>query len=162
MNKKNNILTLLVLLLTLLNSCTNNKNVIEFNKIITNNISKDSIVDFNTIFPFKWEKMYIFNRDHFPCESDISKITGAKYTGYHNCDDRLILFIKDNKIIFEVVTLYESDDFDDKIAPFKYNFYYGTNSLSYFTKNNAKFKVQKYKDQLLLVPLIFINKKKEH
>ena len=153
---------ILLILILLLVSCKHNINTVKFNNIITKNINiKDSTVNFENIFPFDWDKMYIFSREHFPCESDISNITGAKYNGYHNCDDRLILFIKDNKITFEVMTLYKTDDFDDEIAPFKYNFFYGTNSLFYFTKNNAKFKVQKYKDQLLLVPLIFIKKERK-
>ena len=149
-----------LILFPLFVSCKHNINTVEFNDTITKNINpKDSTLNFENIFPFDWDKMYIFSREHFSCEPDITEITGAQYNGYHNCDDRLILFIKGNKIVFEVMTLYKTDDFDDETAPFLYNFYYGSNTPLYFAKNNATFKVQKYKDQYLLIPLMFIKEK---
>ncbi len=161
MCQKTKTLTLLVMLFIFINSCTKSKNVILFNKIITNNISKDSIVDFSTIFPFKWKKMYIFNRNIYreAKGDDISKIIGFHFNNNHNYDDRLIIFTQDNKVVFEVVEAYETDDFNDYLAPFKYNFFLGNKPLPFLSTSNAKFSVKKYKDGYILIPLSILNKK---
>ena len=137
-----------ILFINIIVSCQNDKNATEFDRIITRNIQKDSTVNFAEIFPFDWDKMYVFNRDHYPeaRAKTIAKITGTGYRGGHNYNDRLILFVKDHDIVYEVINKYHSDDFDKDIAPFQYNFRTGKHIPDYFTPENAVFQLKKYRN----------------
>ena len=91
--------------------------------------------------------MYVFDREHYP-EADsriVSKIAGVDYRGNKRFYvDRLILFTKGNKIVFDVLSTYKSDDFDDDYAPFRVNFYITKETLAYFTRDDSKFIINRY------------------
>jgi hypothetical protein len=141
-----------LVILVVLSSCNSDKNTEEFNTLISQEYDKclkkeDScIVNLKDVFPFDWDKMYVFSNEHYP-ESNyksISKITGVSYSGNRKyLENRSILFIKDKKIVHEVLTYYQPEGYIDT-KPMYVGFVYGDKFPDFFLKNNSIFKVKKH------------------
>jgi hypothetical protein len=137
---------LLIFILLFFVSCSEEKNTGKFDAFIKKEYSKHTekdniIVDLKNIFPFKWEKIYIFSNVIYP-EADapvIRKITKTNYYGNRKyLENRLILFIKGEEIIFEVLTPYDNPEdlyTKDIMFVFKNDF------KGYIDKENSLFKL---------------------
>ncbi|CAM1359477.1 conserved hypothetical protein [Tenacibaculum litoreum] len=145
---------ILLVLITLV-SCKENKNTSEFNAIIAESYNRcnqkdNCVIDMGEIFPFEWDKMYVFSMDHYP-EADakaISKITGVKYNGKRKfLENRSIIFINEGQIVYEVLTYYEPEGYIDTKHMFV-EFIYGNDFPPYFTSDNSKFKLTKFEKGL--------------
>jgi len=140
-------------ILFIVNSCQyTNKNTYIFNKLIREYYLKHSnekkvIIDLKEVLPFEWDKLYIFNREHYPeaNSSVVSEITGVNYYGNkQSITNRLILFIKGDEIVFDVLTEYKSDDFSKNYEPLQVNFGITKEYPSFFTNKNSKFIINHY------------------
>ena len=99
-------------------------------------------VDFNSIFDY--DKLYIFGVG--VTNEEVSKTIGFQYKGDKDIS-RLILFVKNNNIIYEQNLI-----FDDS-KPYKLMF---VTDKTFFT-NKIKFSIEKDEDIFILKPIEIIN-----
>lgn len=80
------------------------KNQDELLQRITESIQKDNTVDFNEITSFEWDSMYIFGP--YTSEQNIKDVLGINtfetYNIQYRDDIELIIFIKDQKMVFSL------------------------------------------------------------
>lgn len=148
------IFTIILLFITLLvvymayNNSSNSFSIT--NAIIKecNDSYQNCVVDIAEITSFNWDKMYVFSDN--TSNSQISKIIGFEYSNSDARYRRKILFIMNNKVIYE--DFYITDSFDN---PKKGSAYYSYPSelppyYIYLDSNNALINVENKNDYFKL------------
>lgn len=144
---------MIISLLQLISSCSNNKIETKVVKSLERNCSGDTCtVNLNELTEFDWDKVYIF--DDWSTPEKISKTIGIEYKknnhfpdGYHK-----MIFVKASEIVYEEEFGGNTDDMSsinigypiDTTSYSERNGSY-TNTNSYITKNQAIFFVRKAK-----------------
>lgn len=96
------------------------------------------IINFADAMPFKWDKMYVLPES--VTNEGVNKIIGMKYSKNKDIA-RLILFIKDNEIVFEELDLKYDDDY-------KINF--RRTDVGRYSNKTAKFNINQKNGKLYL------------
>lgn len=143
-------IVLYILIFLSFTACKENKNTDEFHQKIIVSYNKcenkdNCLINFLEIFPFAWDKIYVFSNEHYPeaGANAISKVTGVKYRGKRKfLENRSVLFINKDKVVHEILTYYEPDGYIDT-KPMFVDFIYKDNFPLYFEKDNAIFKLTK-------------------
>ena len=94
-------------------------------------------------FVFEWDKLYIFNSENYPeaDKEEISKIIGIEYNNTRSNQESLLIFIKNNKIVFEIKDSYNFNN----ISPYLYVDFPNLKDR-YIVPSNSKFKISKRDD----------------
>lgn len=139
-----------IFLLPIIFSCSEKKiSDTDLNKIIdsiyNNNDSINRIINFKDINKNNWDKMYILdieNNAELENRNAVSRRLKIKYNGCKDdVLDRSILFLKDNKVSFEICSKFDETNSQDS----QYIVSFQKIKYDYLTPENAIFKIVKKK-----------------
>ncbi|WP_300688882.1 hypothetical protein [Chryseobacterium sp.] len=145
-----NFKNLLIVSLFLLNliSCKNSSTN-EFDEFVINSFNhchttKECTVNLTNL-PFRWDRFYIFSENHYPealTKEEISSILGIKYNKNISLNDRLIVFLLNGEIVYEIFANYNSENLIDSNR-LLVDFYLDKKAPPFFERNNAEFIIKK-------------------
>ena len=101
-------------------------------------------INLKDCFQFEWDKLYVFNNENYPeaDKEEISKIIGIKYNKARSNQESLLIFIKNNKIVFEIKDSYNFNN----SSPYLYVDFINLKD-NYITPSKSLFKIYQRSDR---------------